>query len=289
MDFNQFIIMFKSIYLEGFARPYEGVQQIIRVLLKKYKNEGGERRMNCGVKKLHVQKDSVSSILLDNDEEITANYVISSAGIVETLRLCDNKPPKIAEDNIGRLSFVEIINVMDKQPVDLGWDDTIVFFNNSERFSYACPDGLVDSGSGVICMPNNYQYSDGAQLKEGFLRVTAIANFDKWVELAEPQYREAKDEWYDVIIKGALDVLPDVDRDAFKSSTVAKDMFTPRTIKKFTGHLGGAVYGAPVKQRDGSTNLKNLFVCGTDQGFLGIVGAMLSGISMANYHILGRS
>lgn len=63
-------------------------------------------------------------------------------------------------------------------------------------------------------------------------------------------------------------------------------MFTPRTIKKFTGHFNGAIYGAPQKIRNGRTHLSNLYLCGTDQGFLGIVGAMLSGISMANYHIL---
>jgi phytoene dehydrogenase-like protein len=65
-------------------------------------------------------------------------------------------------------------------------------------------------------------------------------------------------------------------------------MFTPRTIQHFTGHLGGAVYGAPVKNREGRTALGNLYLCGTDQGFLGIVGAMLSGISMANYHVLQK-
>jgi len=64
------------------------------------------------------------------------------------------------------------------------------------------------------------------------------------------------------------------------------DMFTPRTIQKYTGHLGGAVYGAPHKSRDGRTSIKNLYICGTDQGFLGIIGAMLSGISMANLHVL---
>jgi hypothetical protein len=39
--------------------------------------------------------------------------------------------------------------------------------------------------------------------------------------------------------------------------------------------------------RDGRTHLSNLFLCGTDQGFLGITGAMLSGITMANVHVLG--
>jgi len=49
------------------------------------------------------------------------------------------------------------------------------------------------------------------------------------------------------------------------------------------------VYGAPEKLKTGKTPIENLFICGTDQGFLGIVGAMLSGISMANLHVLKRA
>lgn len=76
--------------------------------------------------------------------------------------------------------------------------------------------------------------------------------------------------------------------DALEGARVTTDMFTPRTITRFTGHLAGAIYGAPVKQRQGRTAVGNVYLCGTDQGFLGIVGAMLSGISMANYHILQK-
>ena len=64
------------------------------------------------------------------------------------------------------------------------------------------------------------------------------------------------------------------------------DIFTPTTIKKFTSHHGGTVYGSIDKSRDGKTPVDGLFLIGTDQGFLGIVGAMLSGISMANLHCL---
>jgi hypothetical protein len=72
------------------------------------------------------------------------------------------------------------------------------------------------------------------------------------------------------------------------AGTVATDMFTPRTITRFTGHQRGAVYGSGMKHRRGLTAAPNVYLCGTDQGFLGIVGAMLSGISMANHHILQR-
>ena len=80
----------------------------------------------------------------------------------------------------------------------------------------------------------------------------------------------------------------DAASDVLTRATVATDMFTPRTIQHFTGHLEGAVYGAPVKNRPGRTALSNLYLCGTDQGFLGIVGALLGGISMANYHVLQK-
>ena len=67
---------------------------------------------------------------------------------------------------------------------------------------------------------------------------------------------------------------------------IAQDTFTPTTIKRFTGHENGAVYGAPDKRKNGATHLKNLFLCGTDQGFVGIIGAMFSGILVANRHLL---
>ena len=59
-------------------------------------------------------------------------------------------------------------------------------------------------------------------------------------------------------------------------------MFTPKTIEHYTSHLGGAVYGSPHKAKNGRSPYPNLFICGTDQGMLGIVGALLSGISIAN-------
>jgi phytoene dehydrogenase-like protein len=59
-----------------------------------------------------------------------------------------------------------------------------------------------------------------------------------------------------------------------------------KTIKRFTSHENGTLYGSPTKSRDGSTKLKNLFLAGTDQGYIGIVGAMLGGIAVANNQIL---
>ena len=69
---------------------------------------------------------------------------------------------------------------------------------------------------------------------------------------------------------------------------VATDTFTPTTIRRFTGHDQGTVYGATHKTLDGSTHLPNLHLCGTDQGFIGIIGAMMGGVSIANRCLSGR-
>ena len=283
MDLGQFAIMFRALYLEGFARPKEGVRVIMRVLLDKFREAGGERRMKCGVKSIVVREGKASALILDSGEEIFARQVLSSIGLDETNTLLGTPPPERRT-----LGYVETISVLDCAPATLGWgEDTIVFFNDSPRFSYRDPAGQVDVRSGIICFPNNFEYGGGGGLSEGFLRVTCLANYDAWAQLPEDAYRASKRRWFDAIQESALRFLPALDPpDALARRTVATDMFTPTTVVKYTGHFRGAIYGAPAKNSSGRTALSNLFLCGTDQGMLGIVGSMLSGISMANQHLL---
>jgi phytoene dehydrogenase-like protein len=292
MEFGQFVIMFKALFLEGFARPLDGVRVVIRVLLEKYRRAGGERRMRCGVKQIIVREGRAAALVLDNGEELSATQVISTIGAAETEKLYSEPAPAsaaTAPHPVGRLSYCETITVLDRQPAALGWgDDTIVFFNDSPRFSYEQSAGLADVRSGVICLPNNFDFPAGRTLPEGLFRCTCLANHDAWTSLPnEDEYRRVKRLVYAEIQRSALRFLPVLPgSDALGRATIATDMFTPRTIVKFTGHLGGAIYGSPRKIRDGRTPLANLYLAGTDQGFLGIVGAMLSGISMANFHVL---
>lgn len=280
MEFHQFATMFKSIFLQGLARPSAGVRSLLTLLVRKFRSLGGKLRMQSGVERLETKNGVIAGARLDSGERLRAKTYFSCAGFPETMRLCDGATDAPSQD-IGRLSFVETIAVLDRPPRELGHDRTIVFFNDRERFVYARPTGEVDLNSGIVCCPNNY---DGLETEREFqLRLTWIANYERWKSLSPAAYRTQKD----ALLERAFDVLerhvPDVRR-----HTVATDMFTPRTIEHFTGRLQGAVYGSPTKHRDGRTPFSNLFVCGTDQGFLGIIGAMLSGIAMANLHVLSE-
>jgi phytoene dehydrogenase-like protein len=278
LDFGQFCILFRSIYCEGFARPLEGIRLILRKLVRKFKELGGELRLRAGVNRIAVVDGLAKEIHLDDGGVVVGRTILSSAGWLETMRLCDDTS-RAEPARAGQLSFIESHSALNVTPRQLGHDRTIVFYNDSPQFHWEKPDELADLRSGVICAPNNFLFEEPPT--EGMMRVTALANYDRWAALSEHEYRLAKLRWYDEMIAAAVRFVPD-----FRSSVIATDMFTPTTIRRFTGHDNGAVYGAPDKRYDGRTHLKNLFICGTDQGLVGIVGSIISGISMANQHVL---
>jgi phytoene dehydrogenase-like protein len=282
MDWGQFCIMFRSIFLEGFARPFRGVRLILKNLVRRFRELGGQLLLRSGVERIEVDGNQAVGVTLENGRKLTAKRILSSAGVVETLRLCSDQSI-VETERAGQLTFIETISVLDCQPAKIGFDKTIVFFNDSPKFHWTPPESdLCDIRTGVLCSPNNYLYgAEEGELEAGFIRQTSIAHFDRWKSLDEKKYAREKLKWYDAGIASAVRFVPD-----FRRHVIDTDIFTPKTIRRFTSHDNGAVYGAPKKRLDGSTHLKNLFLCGTDQGFVGIVGAIVSGISMANQHCL---
>src|SRR5262245_51590815 len=193
MEWGQFCILFRSIYLEGLARPWAGIRPILKNLVRKYKSLGGELRLRSGVSRLVVENGQVRQVVLDDGTELEGRRVLSSAGWVETMRLAapsasdssasggreppdksatdgstalsgGSRPPlaspPLAERPPGRLSFFETISLLDVQPSRIGCDRTTVFFNTADRFHWERPGGLVDARSGVICSPNNFLYDE---------------------------------------------------------------------------------------------------------------------------------
>ncbi|MEN6557173.1 MAG: NAD(P)/FAD-dependent oxidoreductase [Thermoguttaceae bacterium] len=278
IDFDQFSILFRAIFLEGLARPLAGVQMILKMLVRRFKDLGGELRLRAAAEQIVVEGNAVRKVVLEDGSEIETRNVLSSAGWAETMQLCDDDAES-PQSPPGRLSYVESISVLNTPPRELGYDKTIVFFNDSEKFHYEKPDKLTDFRSGTVCSPNNFAYTE--PLSEGTIRISALANYERWAALDPDAYRQEKVRCYDRLAESAARFMPD-----FRRAVVETDLFTPRTIHRFTGHADGAIYGSAQKSRDGTTRLNNLFICGNDQGLVGIVGTLISGISIANRHLL---
>ena len=273
---HQFLVLFRSIFLEGLARPEGGIRPVINLLIKRLKRAGAELRTNAGVKRVLVENGSARGVELDDGTVLEAETVFSSAGWVETMGLCGREVPRA---EVGRLTFVESVSVLDRTPLELGHGATTSFFSTTPELNYRQPDELVDVRSGVISAPNNFASEE--PLPEGILRLTFLANYERWCALDEETYLAEKERAADAAAESAALYGPD-----WRPHTVFRDVFTPRTITKFTGHVGGCVYGSPTKRLDGTTGVENLFLVGTDQGYLGVIGSMISGVSMANRHSL---
>ncbi len=120
MDFGQFCIMFRSIFLEGFARPLAGVRLILAQSGAPVPQPG--RRTALAVRRRagsQIEDGRAVGVVLDNGEQLEARNVLSSAGWRETMRLCgDDAPRRLRRRASCRSS--RSISVLDRPPQRAG-------------------------------------------------------------------------------------------------------------------------------------------------------------------------
>lgn len=275
LDWRQFAILYKALYKEGFARPAGGVRTILKLLRDRLRELGGTLKVKAKVHSLQ-EDDTIVEVKLKTGEILHAKQVLSSVGYSETLRLLKKENHR----QFPVLSFAETITTFDAIPTAMNLDKTIVFFNTSPIVDYSPCKQLIDFRSGVLCVPENYGTDNNVSTTT--LRTTHLAGYPSWKTLEHETYVAQKKILLQQSRENALKLL----KCPLHPTVLAEDMFTPLTIERYTGHINGAIYGSPQKYRDGNIGCNRIFICGTDQGFLGIIGALLSGISMANYHCL---
>lgn len=265
IDLSLFMILFKAIYLEGLFRPQLGIKGIIDILYQRVLEEGGIVCLGEGVLKIKKENLNRWEVTSTSGRYFSVDQVISSIGYPETLSLLmENKGGGTSLSTQTPLSFVESQMIFQQDFKEKFDQHTLTFFNQSHQLNYQVPDQLWDSKSTLFC-------SNGSTL-----RLTFLANGKLWSVLDRAEYLTKKKEVYQESLQMA-----EMLYGPLQSEIVKHDTFTPLTIERFTGHRGGGVYGGFDKLKEGVLD-SNLFLCGTDQGLLGVVGAMMSGILMAN-------
>ncbi len=280
MEFAQYCMLFRGMFVEGLARPEHGMRPVLELLVQRLHGAGAALRLGCGVRKIRTDGGRCTAAVLDDGRVIRPRVVLSNAGYAETLALCDPRPPGLDAWPRSRISLVELAVDLDVAPSRLGFERSVLFEHGEGPFVFSCPETPVDERFSVLCAPGNF--GSGTAPENG-LRLSALANPAWWTGLDEAGYREAKARREERQLERLERLVPGV-----RGHIVFHDFFTPRTLARFTGRPGGALYGSPRKVRDGRTPFENLFICGADQGFLGITGALLSGVSIANAQVLRR-
>ena len=279
MDFHQFCIVFRSIFFEGLCRPAYGMERFIRVFTRRLEENGVELSLGTTVQAIRLGDGFVSSVLLDNGEELSARNVLSCAGWPETMSLLPM--PLLEPPRHGALAYTETLFELDTSAAELGMTESIIFINNRSCFRYRPPeDGSVDMASYLLCVPANFQGVH--EMEDGpIVRMSHLANYNVWKSLEKSAYQAEKERVMDCQQAVLNTTYPN-----FNAHVKRREMFSPLTLERYTGRIGGSIYGSPEKRKDGRTSIPNLYLCGSDQGYLGIVGSLLSGVVVANRYLL---
>ena len=283
LSFGQFSMIFRAIFLEGLCRPVGGIAEILNILQTRLKEEGAHLRLGSRVCGIRCASGRVEEIVLNNGEKLSAEAVISTAGWPETWQLLEGNSPQRPAKPLclppsGPISFVEVIAFLDQAPKSLGLTHSLVFYAQGEGAAFRRPTGLLAPELGVICVPENFQYPTGqAGSMPRVVRLTCLGNYREWAKLSPAEYTTEKHRAAERMFQAAARLGWDI-----RSAVVDYEVTTPLTIARYTGRCEGAVYGSPEKLWAGRTFLKNLWVAGTDQGFVGVIGALLSGVLVAN-------
>jgi phytoene dehydrogenase-like protein len=280
MDWNLFVCLFRSIFLEGLSRPQEGILGLIKPLTEKLEELNVTVLTGKAVAKYIFSETTASQVLgieLADGNSIYADQVYCSTGINQLLSKIKNSiRPKIPSKV---LTFVEVCAVVLKKDLRSHIPWTLKFESLSDEIQYSIPPTPYAKNLLIWSCSANYLSGVDDPEEVGFLKLSLLANSTFWTTCSAMEYENKKIELLaDVqsLIKEKFPQLSDV--------IIGFDAFTPRTISKYTGHAGGAVYGGVEKWKEGKTPWENLFVIGADQGLPGIVGSMLSGITMANQY-----
>ncbi|WP_035274166.1 phytoene desaturase family protein [Desulfogranum japonicum] len=278
MDLGQFTIMFRAIFQEGFFRPEGTIKDFLQLLLQQFEQFGGEIWYKKPVEGIEHDHNRVHRLRFADGSTVSADHIVSTVGLPETIRLTGWQTDM--QQYVGQMSFMETLSVLRSDTtVSSRERETIIFYSHSDSFHYRRPTALFEPQWGVICFPDNFQ---GLPVKtEPQVRVTNAANYQHWCVMSESEYEEQKKRCAQEAVVSAGKIIGPYEQDI-----IFQDSFTPLTIERFTRKKGGAIYGSPVKLATGATPWENLYIAGTDQGYLGIVGSMLSGVSMVNAHVL---
>jgi len=272
IDLRTYALLYRSIFIDGCGSPVD-MKSFLKGLVDTFLGNGGELCFRAPVETILQSDQTVRGIRLKSGVEIATPYVLSSAGLHETGLLAGLR--------LGRPGRISLFQVARGYPEDLaryGVDDVIHFLNQRETldWSFEREEDLFD----ILTFSAQDQYAFAAEKHQ--FKASCFDRLEFWEPLSPADYRTRKAERAACLMEIAGRHYPGL----VEAEPVIEDTFTPLTIRRYTSHINGTLYGGEEKAFDGKTPIRNLLVIGNDQGGIGIMGALTSGILVANYSVL---
>ncbi|MEM8550325.1 MAG: hypothetical protein AAGF10_05995, partial [Verrucomicrobiota bacterium] len=276
IDAATFGTVFRSIFLEGCGSP-PSAKHLLDVLVKHYKGLGGELKMRKRVRQVETRADRFAAVILEDGTSLSADHCLSSAGLRETGQLAG----QVWGDS-GDLSVFETVVSFNKPLAELGVNRTLMMLSHQEQFDWRAAETRDTYHHLTLSANDNYAFP--TEPSTHHLKLGCFQKGSLWLGLDDESYSREKAQLEDAMLKELTRLFPDI----LDEPAEHHESLTPRTVVHYTSHLNGGIYGGVEKRFDGSSPLAGLSIIGNDQGGIGIMGALTSGVIVANYQVILR-
>ena len=282
-------------YLDGGWYPLGSAARLAQGAQRVIEGAGGAVRVRAEAERILVERGRALGVRLAGGEEIRARRVISDAGARATfLRLVPEEVPIPFRNALRRaepgMAHVSLYVGLSASPERLG-----VRGENFWIHDALDQDVLWARRGGVVRGDVSHVYLSFPSMKDPEARahtaelVTAVdaAEFARWAGTGwrrrGPEYEALKERIADAMLALVERRLP-----GFRALVAYRELSTPLSTEKFTGHAGGEIYGIPWTPArldmgflQPRTPVAGLFLTGADALYLGVTGALMSGLMTA--------
>lgn len=274
LDLRTFCLLYRSIFIDGCGSPVD-MKQFLEVLVSKYKGNGGELHFRKQVSEILASEGKVRGVKLSDGREVRAKYVLSSCGAFETSRLVGHE---VKFGSPGVISLFQLVASFEDSVAENGMKESLHFVSTASplKWNFSKEEDLLK----VVTFSAQDSYEFPSTKHQ--LKISCFDQYDFWDGLDRERYKEKKEARKEQLLEFTKSFYPGLNQ----QKILQFDSFSPLTIKRYTAHANGTLYGGSEKFFDGRTPVENLFLIGNDQGGIGIMGALTSGILVSNYNII---
>lgn len=272
--------------------PKRGIQGLPNILADNIRSSGGEINTSEKVKKIIIQRGSVSGVETNKGLFYKSNTIVSSCDFSQTFKeLISDKEVNLhwnkeLENMVPSMSSFCLYLAVDRKPGDCSDFKSTVYLMDSEKSlqDTYCSIKSFDNSCFILSSPSSL--SGYRQKKETFL-ILANAFF-----MNREFWRKKKDIFADRLLKKIKRAYPDL-----VANICFKKMATPQTLQEWTLNYKGASYGwasIPGQIGDprfrGKTKINGLYIAGHWMTLAhGVISAAYSGKRTAKTILLRSS
>jgi phytoene desaturase len=299
--------MYMSYHTGGAWYPKGGYQVLSKAFAQCFKEYGGNLRLKSRVKKILMEKNKATGVILEDGEEIKSNHIISNADSKKTFlhlvgeeNLKNNFAHEIKNLEQSVSGFVVHLGVKMQVPEELNCGCVMYFpdYGIEENIFKLAESNEIETnpkkfgiGLSIPSLKDPGVAPEGHHCIDIIYMPAPYSYRNHWMRENKKEYTELKEQIAENLIKAAENIIPELSK-----NIVIKDISSPITYERYTSATEGGWYDTActprqslLKRLQSKTPIRSLYLTGA-KSFPGpgMFGAIQSGLFTADIILSGR-